>query len=119
MPGLPEIAAEASGTPLNGGCHYASTSLGEGVEVFQDAKSYVGVAPTDPGAKATLAPSLGKGAQVITEGSGSTACTVIVPSTGAAQYQSIVTTLFRHSATSDANCSAAVKALEVVANQSS
>ena len=118
LAGLPSLTAtESDGTPSNDGCHYGNIATAQAVEVFEDAKDYAGKPPTDPGAKATLAPSLGKGAQVATAGALSSGCSVFVPTADSSTFKSIVVTLINHTGTAKGNCAAAVSVLKGFASQ--
>ncbi|MEP6482245.1 MAG: hypothetical protein ABJA94_09585 [Rhodoglobus sp.] len=84
---------------------------------FQDAKSYVGVAPTDPNSTSVAVPSLGKGAQLVS-GGGLHGCSALVPDADTSQFATIVVTIIDKSRPVKDSCDSAVALLRGLLKQS-
>lgn len=106
--------AEVDGAPSNHGCHYSNQESSQAIDIFEDMKSYIGVAPSDSGTQLTSVPSLGQRVQITFR---DTACTVAVPSTPSGQFKSVVVTMFFPGKTGPEVCDSAVKTLRKFASQ--
>jgi hypothetical protein len=109
-------AAEAHGSPFNNGCHYTNVAAGQVVEIFEDANSYAFAKPPSAESVVIMAPSLGKGAELVT-GRSTTLCDAEVPNAGGGKFKSIIVSLGIDGKQAKDVCADAVKVLHGFVSQ--